>query len=91
VQVEEGSHAEPASIGFRTDHGDEGHHLTRVATKVVRQSQGPICMNLSNRWRLPTELQPTLKEHAQARSADWVSEALEPSVGVERKFTSEVE
>jgi hypothetical protein len=48
-------------------------------------------MNLSNRWRLPTELQPTLKEHAQARSADWVSEALEPSVGVERKFTSEVE
>src|ERR1700735_5366381 len=80
------------SAGLAAHDGDEGDHLARVAAQVVGHGQASVARgDLALGWGFAAQLQPALEEHAQARGAHGVSEALQAAVGVDRKVAIEVE
>src|SRR5689334_5816852 len=78
---------------LRPQDADEADHLARIATEVVRQREVAVGHggDLTVGRRLAAQLQPRLEHHPQAGRADGVAEALQPSVGVDRKVAGQVE
>ena len=74
-----------SSAELGADDADEADALARRAAQVVGQAEGPARpdgVDLAIRRRLAPQLEPALEEHAQARGADRMPEALQPPSGL---------
>src|SRR5580704_949123 len=84
----------PSLAELGPDHAHEAHALSRGAAQVVGQPHGPArtdAGDLPVGRSLAAQLQPALEEHAQSRSADRVTEALEAPIGVDGEFAVAIE
>src|ERR1700733_1575289 len=82
---------ERASSGRLAPHdAHEAHALPRSPTQVVGQAErAPAlrhALDLALGRGLAAQLEPALEEHAETRRTDGMAEALESTVGVDRKL-----